>query len=678
MATKTYTPLSNTQRIQKILSQPGVSAKRETALTNIYNKQTGNKGLVPRLNQTLRSNQVGPLPFSGRQAISVKPNAPMLVDYGPRGKTAPVRNVTPEQQAEHQKYLSDLSNGMIVKQKDPNYNQPLVNTDNYRSMGLFYNKGGNYFTDSKGKKIDPMTGKPYATPQEEAVSSYEDIGKGLIQSEFDQAAADAKELGIEDTYSSLEEQFNDIIQNNREQDALKEAQIQEQQDALNYSTGVQKNSAESQMDTLAGALASNREGFGSGSNSSVSDRLKAATDLRIKRLLKSKDVANMALEQAKKDLKFAERTGNTEMAKKYRSIIDAATAKAQQIDTDYINALTNQSQEERAKQTALETSFSNFTAMVDKGTELTTEGISDIAKQLGVPFEVANAYYTGAQAIRDNNKLTLEEKQAQIDQKKQDLLDQVDRVQTAAATNIEYLKKMYADGVDPELIAAFKQTAGITDYDDPLTSAKLRIDEANAKIKEAEANGTPAYGTEAYWKLQQARLDAEKAQADYDSVYNNVSTGTLNTGNRRVDANNNPTAFTTDVAKSFGLVEGVDYVQGDKFPGDSNLYTAKLLGDPIGITIKGIDYGGFTTQGGKNRWSYTSKIPNANNAAWAKLSYEQKVEVIRQMNKYEGGNGNLTFVAPDTDTTKSTPSSSPSTKSSSSSSSSSSDDDIVW
>ncbi len=123
--------------------------------------------------------------------------------------------------------------------------------------------------------------------------------------------------------------------------------------------------------------------------------------------------------------------------------------------------------------------------------------------------------------------------------------------------------------------------------------------------------------------------------------YNQMVNTPQTTDQMRTDRNNNPTAMTTDVARSLGLVEGKDYVQGDKFPGDSNLHTAKLLGDPIETTIRGIDQGGFTTQSGQNRWSYTQSIPGANNADWAKLSQEQKVAVVQQMYKQEGGNGSL-------------------------------------
>jgi hypothetical protein len=111
----------------------------------------------------------------------------------------------------------------------------------------------------------------------------------------------------------------------------------------------------------------------------------------------------------------------------------------------------------------------------------------------------------------------------------------------------------------------------------------------------------------------------------------------------RTDRHNNPTAMTTDVARNGGLVEGVDYVKGDPFTTESGqvLYTAKLLGDPVETTIKAIDNMSFTTQSGKNRWNYTQNIPGANNQEWPNLSQAEKANVIKQMYKYEGGNGSI-------------------------------------
>lgn len=111
-------------------------------------------------------------------------------------------------------------------------------------------------------------------------------------------------------------------------------------------------------------------------------------------------------------------------------------------------------------------------------------------------------------------------------------------------------------------------------------------------------------------------------------------------GGFRTDRHNNPTAFTTAVAQQAGLVEGVDYVVGDAFPDNPNLFTARLIGTPeqaIDTTIKLIDNIGFQTAKGQPRWTYI----NMNNAEWNALDKTGKENVIKGMYQHEGGSGVL-------------------------------------
>lgn len=102
----------------------------------------------------------------------------------------------------------------------------------------------------------------------------------------------------------------------------------------------------------------------------------------------------------------------------------------------------------------------------------------------------------------------------------------------------------------------------------------------------------------------------------------------------RTDAHKNPTAFTTLVAKTGGLTENVDFVQGDVFSvGQQELYTAKLLLDPVETTIRLIDKIGFFTNHGSHRWIYIG-VPFS---LWSLLNFEQKRDVIGWMYKHEGG-----------------------------------------
>jgi hypothetical protein len=106
----------------------------------------------------------------------------------------------------------------------------------------------------------------------------------------------------------------------------------------------------------------------------------------------------------------------------------------------------------------------------------------------------------------------------------------------------------------------------------------------------------------------------------------------------RTDKHRNPTAFTTDVAKLAGLVQGVDFEQGDPFTvpgphGPITYYTARLLLDPIKTTIRVIDKCGFYTHYGSNRWVYMA-MPTW---LWLQQTAAIKLRIIGEMYLHEGG-----------------------------------------
>lgn len=102
----------------------------------------------------------------------------------------------------------------------------------------------------------------------------------------------------------------------------------------------------------------------------------------------------------------------------------------------------------------------------------------------------------------------------------------------------------------------------------------------------------------------------------------------------RTDRNRNPAAFVTDLARQAGLVLGVDYEIGDGFQvGKQTLYTARLLGDPVELTIRVIDKVGYYTKTGAPRWTYI-QMPKF---VWAMLDPKQKRRVIAEHYRHEGG-----------------------------------------
>ena len=128
--------------------------------------------------------------------------------------------------------------------------------------------------------------------------------------------------------------------------------------------------------------------------------------------------------------------------------------------------------------------------------------------------------------------------------------------------------------------------------------------------------------------------DILKIYKDFENAEEIISS--MQGGDMRTDRHNNPTAFTTDIAKQAGLVLGTDYEQGDAFPDNPNMFTARLLGDSIGTTIKVIDNIGLKTGSGQNRWAYLDDI-GMTQEKWDGASTEEKTKMIGQMYQAEGG-----------------------------------------
>lgn len=102
----------------------------------------------------------------------------------------------------------------------------------------------------------------------------------------------------------------------------------------------------------------------------------------------------------------------------------------------------------------------------------------------------------------------------------------------------------------------------------------------------------------------------------------------------RTDRNNNPTAFTTSVAAEAGLILGADYAVGDPFEtGGRTYFTARLLGDPVALTIRVINAIGFRTAANVQRWSYIS-IPKF---IWQRVNIGEQRDIIGAMYRAEAG-----------------------------------------
>lgn len=246
---------------------------------------------------------------------------------------------------------------------------------------------------------------------------------------------------------------------------------------------------------------------------------------------------------------------------------------------------------------------------------------------------------------------------------RRELLDNMDKnlswITSASLDQMKYITQQYQDVADK--MYEYAQNANKVNTDmstalwyyvdmngNPIFNAK---GETITVPKDAPLN--PIYDKDSwnlivFWYDESWNIVANVQQIVNKGTYGSSSRNNLISwtwaGTMRTERNNNPTAMTTDVAKSLWMVEWVDYEKGDPFTtwDWKTLYTAKLIGDPIEATVKAFDNAAskgiwiFYTQWGKQRWTHTAMT----NEQWMALSPEEKKNVVLWMLQKEWGDIN--------------------------------------
>jgi len=417
---------------------------------------------------------------------------------------------------------------------------------------------------------------PNATPNPNAQPStgvqpqnYEDLGKSQEQGDQQRANQTANtDLGLgTDVFNSPTEAYKATIANQRQQNALTERQ--QQQQLTDNTDNLNKNVSQenSNVQSAANQFQNNQEGFSSASNTADANQVQTAAGAQIARLQASSSLAQQAVQQAQKNLALATTQGNTTLAKQYQADLDSATARAQSaddahvkavndaqnqqfttiknlvdngilagqtpnqikqiaakngVDADQLQAAANAStaatlkSNEKDAAAQIKSATDNFIQLNAAGVKITPDMIDSVSKATGVQSAYLQSAAAGFndtyQSIQNDKNLTADQKQVAVDQAKQNLSDQINGFTTAAAQNVRALATMYKTGATPEQIAAFKAGANIPDYSDPLTQAKLGIQQAQAKIDQAHANGGVVTLQD---KLDLASKQAELSQYGY-------------------------------------------------------------------------------------------------------------------------------------------------------------------
>lgn len=374
------------------------------------------------------------------------------------------------------------------------------------------------------------------------ITDYDELGRANIQAEYDKLGEYGADLGLgpDDIHKSLDEQLKASIQRQRERKAAEEAKLLAAKNKTEYEAKKSTEALRSGAEVGKGQLTPDREGFVSGSNIMASSKFTAAIEEQSNRIQIEKNQVLDQIDAAQKELDFAMKAGNTETIKQYSDILASAKQRAQLLDTQIIdNTIKAQTQSleflKQIQDTGILVGASDETiqnlsdtygvdysvlktaanlAVKDRGTKEAqlkfdnqTKALSTfqslVTSGIKIPFNIFEAFAesTGlssgdlmkfnetAQAILADKTLGVDKQRVLIAQEFEKLSQMQKGVYTAAAQDIEFLKRLYKEGASPEVISAFKSRSGITDYDDPITQAKLAYDMAEARIKTNNANG---------------------------------------------------------------------------------------------------------------------------------------------------------------------------------------------
>jgi hypothetical protein len=339
------------------------------------------------------------------------------------------------------------------------------------------------------------------------------------------------------------------------------------------------------------------------------------------------------------------------------------------------NLLTSQVQKSQA-QIERERSFKMQEYKLDEANLINRLGLAQDAQKTAI--DAAKFGYT---SVLDDANLAFKI-QERVDTQKQQALTNAATLQGAALQKATLAMNAFKEGLtNGQDATALKSSIGLLLSQagiDPVISASM-FDAIQSgveydRLKEISTAGQVSATTKANMinSLVQTGLSVEEATSKVSQILGATGgvgggvTGTTNTGGQtfgavgsgeggmRTDRHNNPTAMTTDVAKTLGLVEGKDYTKGDAFPNNPNLFTARLTGDGVATTVKALDLAAsdpnkkaFYTQGGQQRWTHTAM----SDEAWLKMTPEQKRNAVGGMYQREGGDGSLFSGTPTNTTT---------------------------
>lgn len=341
-------------------------------------------------------------------------------------------------------------------------------------------------------------GASYEAPEDSPFESIEEEAKYRVSGEIGETADLMAELGIE-TYQAPPGTLEEMIDQFYAQQQKSDLESLEKQQA--FETLVDERAlkaagetAESQMAAVEASLMPGREGFVGGTAVPAVKEFQQRVAVEMDTAKKRVELAKQQRATAMENLKRAQDRGDFELADRIKGQIAQAES---DIRTETSNLI---ELEQRNAQIALDTfqtlgadqraSYATFQNLMETGVQMDATSLINMANSLGLPADVVNSAYIGMQSIRDDKKLSVQEKQIGIQQEMNKLRDYQLGLSNQNAKKVDdFLKLSQSGNYTPEQLQSFAVAMDIPNDQNPVWVAEQKMLAAEAKIAQAEANG---------------------------------------------------------------------------------------------------------------------------------------------------------------------------------------------
>lgn len=417
--------------------------------------------------------------------------------------------------------IENTSSPVSASQVQPQDNySPILDPQNYDQGKYYYSDSTKSFYDrNSGRQVD-MYGNALpigAVTEEQKIKDqanlpYEDlskIGQDLFGADNPLADKGTFEKAILDkfkTRSAEDEKY--LTEQQKLQSDLDKSELEKV-----------KKSGEAAVKGTEASLYQGREGVQSATRPDIVSSYKKSIQTEIDNATNRFQQAEAARTRAQVELQRAQEDGATELIDMWRQNLQRAEMEIAEARTNMLNAEARSTSlaldlnaDQRAREIQNIANFNAFSGLVEQGVNLTPDNILSFSKSLNIPFEDAYSYYQGMQSIRDDKSLTLEQKQIETQNLQQDFQDRMTGYQTKEAQKLRDYTRLVQSGQYTAEEAA--TMLNIPNDKNPIFLAEKRLAEANARIKENEANGILTNPLDV---LEAAKLSYELGELTGDS-----------------------------------------------------------------------------------------------------------------------------------------------------------------